>query len=149
MNFHKPANAMLDADKQRKIFCVYTFNKNMWSSRPTLVFQGRSWGCEPRQLLTVTKAKRTVETLPVSKALPNSPPHLGLKYILVQSPVSSGAKVRDIISERKCTVSQNIKKKKFLDSQRFQTRRDLSKHLVPASSLYIPFTNVIFGSPKQ
>lgn len=26
MNFHKPANAMSDADKQRKIFCVYTFN---------------------------------------------------------------------------------------------------------------------------
>ena len=27
MNFHKPANAMLDADKQRKILCVCTFNE--------------------------------------------------------------------------------------------------------------------------
>ena len=27
MNFHTPANAMLDADKQRKILCVCTFNE--------------------------------------------------------------------------------------------------------------------------
>lgn len=44
MNFHKPANAMLDADKQRKIFCVYTFNEKNVVFKTNLSILGEELG---------------------------------------------------------------------------------------------------------